>query len=241
MSSRKDRRTIWTVVLVPPRPGVRTRQLTVRARTVIAIGTFALALVAGAATWTGETSSIAATTADRLAQSQRTVLTLLDSVQVLGELLAGERAKRLPPRNMMMPLSGRISSNYARSRLHPILRIFRPHRGVDIAAPAGTRIVAPAAGRVRFVGRRPGHGLVVELAHSGGVTTRYGHCRSTLVKVGNEVAMGEPIATVGSSGLTTGPHLHFEVLNRGTSVDPIKFMAASREAIDIEAGPVDTR
>jgi murein DD-endopeptidase MepM/ murein hydrolase activator NlpD len=241
MPSRKARPVVWTVVLVPPRPGARTRQLTVRARTVIAIGTFTLALVAGAATWTGETSHIAATTADRLAESQRTVLTLLDSVYVLGDLLASERAKRLPPRNMMMPVAGRISSNYARSRLHPVLRIFRPHRGVDIAAPAGTRIVAPAAGRVRFVGRRPGHGLIVELTHSGGVITRYGHCRSVLVKQGDEVAMGEPIATVGSSGLTTGPHLHFEVLTRGTSVDPIRFLAASREVSDVEGGPVDTR
>ncbi|CAN5176398.1 hypothetical protein BH23GEM2_BH23GEM2_20680 [soil metagenome] len=241
MSSRKDRRAVWTVVLVPPRPDARTHQLTVRARTVIAVGTFTLALVAGAATWTGETSNIAATTADRLAESQRTVVALLDSVHVLGDLLASERTKRLPPRNMMMPVSGRISSNFARSRMHPVLRIFRPHRGVDIAAPAGTRIVAPAAGRVRFVGRRPGHGLIVELAHTGGVVTRYGHCRSALVKVGDEVAMGEPIATVGSSGLTTGPHLHFEVLTRGTSVDPIKFLAASREVTDIEAGPVDTR
>ncbi|HUF65573.1 MAG TPA: M23 family metallopeptidase [Gemmatimonadaceae bacterium] len=241
MSSRKARRRVWTVVLVPPRPDARTHQLTVRARTVIALGTFTLALVAGAATWTEETSSIAATTADRLAESQRTVITLLDSVHVLGDLLASERAKRLPPRNMMMPVSGRISSNYARSRMHPVLRIFRPHRGVDIAAPAGTRIVAPAAGRVRFVGRRPGHGLIVELAHTGGVVTRYGHCRSALVKVGDEVAMGEPIATVGSSGLTTGPHLHFEVLTRGTSVDPIKFLAASREVTDVESSPVDTR
>lgn len=240
MSSRK-RRSVWTVVVVPPRPGARTHQLTVRARTVIAIGTFTLALVAGAATWTEETSNIAATTADRLAESQRTVVSLLDSVHVLGELLAGERAKRLPPRNMMMPLSGRISSHYARSRMHPVLRIFRPHRGVDIAAPVGTKIVAPAPGRVRFVGRRPGHGLVVELAHSGGVVTRYGHCRSALVKVGEEVAMGESIATVGTSGLTTGPHLHFEVLTRGTSVDPIRFLAASREVTDAEAGPVDTR
>ncbi|HEX6251184.1 MAG TPA: M23 family metallopeptidase [Gemmatimonadaceae bacterium] len=241
MSSRDNRPPVWTVVLVPPRPGARTHQLTVRARTVIAIGTFTMALVAGAATWTGETSSIAATTADRLAESQRTVITLLDSVHVLGEMLAGERAKRLPPRNMMMPVSGRISSRYARSRLHPVLRIFRPHRGVDIAAPAGTQIVAPAAGRVRFVGRRPGHGLIVELVHSGGVVTRYGHCRSALVKVGDEVAMGEPIATVGASGLTTGPHLHFEVLTRGMSVDPIKYLAASREVTDTEPGPVDTR
>jgi murein DD-endopeptidase MepM/ murein hydrolase activator NlpD len=238
---RSNRRAVWTVILVPPRPGARTRQLTTRARTVIGIGVLALGMVAGAATWTDQTSTLAASTADRLAESQRTVVTLLDSVQVLGEMLAHERASRTPPRNMIMPVAGRISSGYARSRLHPLLRIFRPHRGVDISAPLGTRIVAPARGRVRFVGRRPGHGLVVELAHTGSVVTRFGHCRTAFVKVGDEVKLGDVIAAVGSSGLSTGPHVHFEVLARGASVDPIKFLAASREIADADLGTVDSR
>ena len=73
-----------------------------------------------------------------------------------------------------------------------------------------------------------GYGLVVELVHSGGVVTRYAHCRSALVKPGERVTMGQAIATVGSSGLATAPHLHFEVLLRGSPVDPVKFLAGTR-------------
>jgi murein DD-endopeptidase MepM/ murein hydrolase activator NlpD len=235
-----DRRALWTVVLVPPRSGARTRHLTVRARTPVALIAISIALLGGTASWTGETSALAASTAERLAESQRTVIALLDSVHALGDMLARERASKLPPRNMILPVNGSISSHYSRSRLHPMLKVFRPHRGVDISAPAGTSIVAPAAGRVRFAGRRPGHGLMVELEHTGGVVTRHSHCRTTLVKPGDMVALGDPIATVGRSGLATGPHLHFEVMARGVPVDPIKFLAASRDPLP-EPSPVDTR
>ena len=112
-------------------------------------------------------------------------------------------------------------------RFHPILQIFRAHRGVDLSAPAGTRIVAPAEGTVTSVGWRLGYGLTIELAHSGGVTTRYAHCRSAMVHRGDHVAIGQAFATVGSSGLATAPHLHFEVLVHGTNVDPIKFLAST--------------
>lgn len=235
-----DRRALWTVVLVPPRSGARTWHLTVRARTPVALIAISIALLGGTASWTGETSALAASTAERLAESQRTVIALLDSVHTLGDMLARERESKLPPRNMILPVNGSISSHYSRARLHPMLKIFRPHRGVDISAPAGTSIVAPAAGRVRFAGRRPGHGLMVELEHAGGVVTRHSHCRTTLVKPGDMVALGDPIATVGRSGLATGPHLHFEVMSRGVAVDPIKFLAASRDPLP-EPSPVDTR
>jgi murein DD-endopeptidase MepM/ murein hydrolase activator NlpD len=227
-------------VLVPPRPGARTRHLTVRGRTAVALLSVAVLLAAGTASWTGETSSVASLTAERLAESQRTVVALLDSVHTLGELLAREREARLPPRNMIMPVNGSISSHYSRARLHPVLNIFRPHRGVDISAPAGTPILAPAPGRVRFVGRRPGHGLTVELEHTGGIVTRFSHCRVARVSVGENVRMGETIATVGMSGLATGPHVHFEVLSRGVSVDPIRFLAQSHDH-QPPPGPVDSR
>lgn len=228
---RRERRRAWTLILVPPRPGARTRQLSVRARTVGVLGSFLFVTVATAATWTRETTFIAASSADKLAESQRLVVGLLDSVDALGALVAKERAARLPPRNMVMPVSGRISSRFATSRMHPILDIFRAHRGVDLAAPHGTRIVAPAAGRVRYVGWRVGYGLTVELEHSGGVVTRLAHCARALVKVGERVEMGTPIATVGATGVATGPHVHFEVLTRGRSVDPIQFLASSRGAV----------
>src|SRR4051794_4216955 len=126
----------WTVILVPPRPGAPTREVSVSTRSLIGVGTVAFLMVAGAATWTGETTSFAASTAASLAESQRTVVGLLDSVQILGALAA--RATRLPPRDMIMPVDGRITSGFSSSRLHPILDIFRAHKGVDLAAPAGT-------------------------------------------------------------------------------------------------------
>ncbi len=231
---RAKRRRAWTVILVPPRPEARTRQLSVSTRTVTGIGSLVITLVAVAATWTGETTNIAEAAADRLAESQRTVVSLLDSVQVLGALAADAKAAKLPPRDMIMPVAGIISSGFSASRFHPILEIFRAHKGVDVSAPAGTRINAPAAGRVTYVGWRFGYGLTVEIQHSGDVLTRYGHCRTSRVHVGDRVAAGQEIATVGSSGLATGPHVHFEVIARGNSVDPIKFLALSRDPVAAE-------
>lgn len=218
----------WTVILVPPKPGARTREVTVSTRSIISVGTVALMIVAGAATYTGETTNMAANTADRLAESQRTVVGLLDSVQYLGALAA--RAATLPPKDMIMPVAGMITSGFSASRYHPILDMFRAHKGVDLAADAGTHIVAPAAGRVRAVGYRFGYGLTVEVQHSGDVVTLYAHCQESFVHPGDLVTSGQSIAAVGSSGLATGPHVHFEVISHGVSVDPIKFLAASRDS-----------
>jgi murein DD-endopeptidase MepM/ murein hydrolase activator NlpD len=220
----------WTLILVPPRPGAPTRAVTVSTRSLLTVGTVAFLMVAAAATYTGGTTSLAASTADRLAESQRTVVGLLDSVQILEAMAA--RAAKLPPKDMLMPVaSARISSGFSANRLHPVLDIFRAHRGVDLAAARGTNIVAPAAGRVRSVGWKLGYGQTVELEHSGDVTTLYAHCNSTLVRKGDRVAAGAVIATVGSTGLATGPHVHFEVFSKGRSVDPIRFLAASRDSV----------
>jgi murein DD-endopeptidase MepM/ murein hydrolase activator NlpD len=220
------------VILVPPRSGAPTRQVTLSTRTLATVGTVALAFVAAAATWTGETSRIAANTADGLAESQRTVVALLDSVATLRALAV--RASHLPPRDMIMPVNGEITSGFSISRLHPILGIFRSHTGVDVSAPTGTHIVAPAPGRVRYTGYRFAYGLTIEVEHSGGIITRFAHCRSFLAKVGDQVNVGDAIATVGTSGLTTGPHVHFEVLRNGQPVDPIKFIATSRDSAAFE-------
>ena len=122
-----------------------------------------------------------------------------------------------------LPVIGRIASGFSRSRRHPILHIRRPHLGVDVAAPTGTPITAPASGRVRFVGRKFGFGLVVEIQHENRIVTRYAHLKKAMVAVGDQVAHGALIATVGRSGITTGPHLHYEVLVRGRQVDPLRF------------------
>jgi murein DD-endopeptidase MepM/ murein hydrolase activator NlpD len=122
-----------------------------------------------------------------------------------------------------LPVIGAIASRFSRSRRHPLLHVVRPHLGVDVAARRGTQITAPAPGRVAFVGRKFGFGLVVEIDHGNGVLTRYAHCGSSLVSAGARVERGVPIATVGASGLATGPHLHYEVLVNGRQVDPLRY------------------
>jgi murein DD-endopeptidase MepM/ murein hydrolase activator NlpD len=227
---KRNRGPGWTVILVPPKPGAPTRQVTVSTRSLISVGTVALMIVAGAATYTGETTKLASNTADRLAESQRAVVDLIDSVQILQAMAA--RAAKLPPKDMIMPVAqAHITSSFKSSRLHPILDIFRSHKGVDLAANRGTPIVAPATGRVRSVGWRMGYGITVELEHSGDVTTLFSHCDKALVKVGDRVNAGDVIARVGSTGLATGPHVHFEVHRGGRSVDPIRFLAETRDSV----------
>jgi hypothetical protein len=131
---------------------------------------------------------------------------------------------RLQSTPSIRPTAGFISSGFTRHRFHPVLHYSRPHEGIDIAAPRGTPILASAKGRVRFVGRRGDYGLMVEIDHGYGVVTRYAHASSTTVRTGQQVERGEKIGTVGSTGLATGPHLHYEVLQHGRPVDPRRFI-----------------
>jgi murein DD-endopeptidase MepM/ murein hydrolase activator NlpD len=124
----------------------------------------------------------------------------------------------------VLPVVGRLSSRFSYSRPHPLLRIRRPHLGVDVSAPKGTPITAPASGVVIKAGRNFTYGYVVELDHGDGVVTRYAHCNSIEVKEGQQVIAGTTIATVGSTGLSTAPHLHYEVHVRGRAVDPLTFV-----------------
>jgi len=217
----------WTLIIVPPRLTASTRRVGLKMRTLRMFAMFLLTILSLSWLWVSAQSDSAAMMADQLAEEQRTMLALRDTLTSLRTASLVERARNLPPVDMILPVNGEITSRFSRSRFHPILGIFRPHRGVDLSAPAGTRIVAPAEGTVRSVGRELGYGLTVEIAHSGGVSTRYAHCRSAMVRAGDHVALGQAFATVGSSGLATAPHLHFEVLVHGTNVDPIKFLAAT--------------
>jgi murein DD-endopeptidase MepM/ murein hydrolase activator NlpD len=126
-----------------------------------------------------------------------------------------------------LPVVGEITSRFARARRHPLLGVVRKHAGIDIAAPAGTHITAPAPGRVKFSGKKFGYGYTVEIDHGNGVVTRYAHCRSLMVRSGDEVAAGAVIATVGRSGLATAPHLHYEILVHSRSIDPLRNPLAS--------------
>lgn len=128
------------------------------------------------------------------------------------------------------PLDGysRISSGYG-NRKDPFTGGRAYHSGIDFSAPRGTLVLSAGYGKVSFVGERSGYGNVVEVTHANGLVSRYGHLSAFLVKEGQVVATGTPIAKVGSTGRSTGPHLHFEVRRKDSAVDPSPYLAAGRE------------
>lgn len=121
-----------------------------------------------------------------------------------------------------------ISSSFSRSRFHPILLYNRPHEGIDIAAHAGTPILATASGRVAFVGRQPGYGKMIEIDHGNGFRTRYAHAAALHVKRGQRVERGDMIGEVGQTGLANAPNLHYEVLRNGRPVNPRDYLLDSK-------------
>jgi len=180
----------WTVIVVPPTTSATPRRLGVKMRTVRMLVMYFATAAACLVIWETGRSEAAALAAERLAEARVEILALRDTMLTLRTATMAERVRNSPPVDMIMPVSGSVSSRFSHNRFHPILQIFRAHTGVDLAAPAGTPIVAPAAGTVRAVGRRFGYGLTIELAHSGGVVTRYAHCRSANVRPGQQVAAG---------------------------------------------------
>jgi murein DD-endopeptidase MepM/ murein hydrolase activator NlpD len=117
------------------------------------------------------------------------------------------------------PADGPITSGYG-PRYHPILRRSRMHTGMDIGAGYGSSIRAAADGEVIYAGYRGGYGKTVVVDHGGGVSTLYAHCSALLVRDGQMVRRGQTVARVGSTGMSTGPHLHFEVRRNGSPVSP---------------------
>jgi len=124
---------------------------------------------------------------------------------------------------LLRPVPGPITSGFGR-RLHPIFGGYRMHNGVDFDVAAGTPIIAAAAGTVIHSGAKGGYGLAVMLEHGGGFVTLYAHMNRIGVDIGEEVGAGETMGWVGSTGDSTGPHLHFEVRRDDTPVDPVGYL-----------------
>jgi murein DD-endopeptidase MepM/ murein hydrolase activator NlpD len=122
---------------------------------------------------------------------------------------------------------GWISSYFGR-RSDPFTGYLAVHKGVDFAGAQGSKVSSVAAGLVTFAGEKSGYGEMVEINHGNGLATRYCHNEKLLVKQGDMVSKGQQVALMGSTGHSTGPHLHFEVLKNGAQVDPLHFIGEDR-------------
>jgi murein DD-endopeptidase MepM/ murein hydrolase activator NlpD len=123
-------------------------------------------------------------------------------------------------------------------RLHPIRGTYALHSGIDIPGHAGTPIMASAPGIVRFAGWAGGYGNMIAIDHGNGMETRYGHLSRILVGAGAMVANGQQIALMGSTGMSTGNHLHFEVRRSGRATDPLPYFGRGARAFAFAARPV---
>ena len=179
---------------------------------------------------------IAATEPAGAAETDEAFSELFDSWEALEDggrvTMAGTIAP--PPRAaisvpQIMPLSdARLTSGYG-MRNHPVLRRRARHNGVDLAAPNGTPVYATADGTVEMAQYYSSYGNYVQLAHGADMETRYAHLSSYTVSAGEQVRMGDLIGYVGSTGRSTGPHLHYEVRVSGDPVNPIPYMTANLE------------
>jgi murein DD-endopeptidase MepM/ murein hydrolase activator NlpD len=117
-------------------------------------------------------------------------------------------------------------------RLDPFTGLIKMHEGIDIAAPIGTPIVAPADGTVISAGEKPGFGITVEIDHGYGLVTFYAHLQRYKVESGMNVRRGDIIGYIGTTGKTTGPHLHYEVRLATTPVNPINYILIHATVVD---------
>lgn len=159
-----------------------------------------------------------ASLSERLKQRE-TELSILDQV-----LLGVYTQKGATPTGSPI-LKGWMSSPYG-ERVDPISGKKAWHEGMDFAGANGSDVVAVANGVVVFAGRRDGYGLMVEISHGENLRTRYGHHQKLLVRAGQSVKRGDVIGLMGSSGRSTGPHVHFEVLKSGKAVNPARYVSA---------------
>jgi murein DD-endopeptidase MepM/ murein hydrolase activator NlpD len=150
-----------------------------------------------------------------------------DELEVLESLLANQKFRQEVALEGRPILKGWTSSGFGR-RVDPITGRMAWHAGVDFAGKPGADVVAVASGVVTFAGELHGYGRIIEVNHGGGYSTRYGHDEELLVVAGDVVKKGQVIGRMGSTGRSTGPHVHFEVLKDGHQVDPARYIARDR-------------
>ena len=148
-------------------------------------------------------------------------------MRVLEDLLMASRMQNEVVPSGWPVANGFISSLFGR-RPDPFSGRMAFHEGMDFAGPEGSNVIAVGAGVVSYSGPRAGYGVLVEINHGNGYLTRYGHNKAVLVKVGDTIRKGQRLALLGSSGRSTGPHVHFEVLLNGSPVNPAQYIEASR-------------
>lgn len=149
-----------------------------------------------------------------------------DQLVVLENLVLNENLQKEVQPSGRPIVKGWISSYYG-MRTHPLSGRREMHKGVDFAGKLGGPVIAVAKGVVTYAGKRYGYGNVIDIAHGNGYTTRYAHNSRLLVSVGDTVEKGFQIAEIGSSGRSTGPHVHFEVLKNGRETNPVRFIRAT--------------
>ena len=156
---------------------------------------------------------------------------LASSFKEAADSLAVHSA-RLAATPSIMPTQGWLTSAFSSMRSHPILHVSRPHEGIDVTAPMGSPIEAPAAGVVRDAGWESGYGNTIVIDHGFGTVTKFAHASKILVREGQRVERGQRIALVGNTGLATGPHLHYEVHVNGRAVDPLRYVLPEHVVTD---------
>jgi len=167
---------------------------------------------------------------DRLSAIKNLVEMEYRDLQNLKEIVK-KRQDELKYTPSILPSYGYMTSGFGYRR-DPFTGRMKFHEGLDISAPTGTPVYAPADGIVTYVGMRNGYGLTIEIKHGDRYITRYAHLSESLVRVGQRVQRGDMIARVGNSGRSTGSHLHYEVLKDGVPVNPKRFIILGEVVYD---------
>ncbi len=141
--------------------------------------------------------------------------------EIANKMKANEKLFESIP--AMVPTKGDYIGSRFGMRMHPILKIRKMHAGIDFVVNTGAPVYAPGNGKVVFIGRNGGYGLEIEIDHGFGYRTRYAHLSKALVKRGQKIKRGDLIAKTGNSGLSTGPHLHYEISHNGRKLNPSRF------------------